>query len=43
MMLYELLGVSRSQLLPEIGIPEYHRRYAHLNAVERFVRLHLGL
>ena len=43
MMLYKLLGVSRSRLIPKVGLVAYHTRYAHLGAVRRFVRLRLEL
>ena len=43
MELYRLLEVSRSQLMPQVGLVEYHTRYAHLGAVRRFVRYYLGL
>ena len=41
--LYDLLGVSRLRLITKLGIPEYHYRYAHLGAVRRFLRYHIGL
>lgn len=43
MMLYKLLDVSRSRLIPKVGLVAYHTRYAYLGAVGRFVRLRLGL
>jgi len=43
MTLCRLLGVSRSQIMPKVGLVEYHTRYAHLGAVRRFVRLYVGL
>ena len=41
--MYTVLRVSRYQLMPKVGLVEYHTRYAHLGAVRRKLRFWLGL
>lgn len=40
--MYELLGVTRLELLTRVGQAEYHACYAHLGAARRFIRYWLG-
>ena len=41
--LYDLLGVSRYRLISKVGHVAFHHDYAHLGAVMRFLRYHIGL